>query len=339
MAKKHLFLVLSNITQLVVEAYLNENQDLIDDAIILYPKRFKPNTEIYSKYYPYFDDLYTYNILGKNFIKKQKQVEEIQFFIKSIIGNNTFVLYVPHFYINTLRTVALMKQCVDYKYIEEGTLSYMSEKNILIGMPDVKLSILQKKGVGFSLKSAYPDKNKEGITISNLGFPFLKNKKVISSISISHALKKWQSNNQIDLSNCGVLVVDSTVENKVLKLEEYLIALMDSIAYFNEKNINKVYFKFHPDQHLYSLIDFYRQFFLTKCFNIVFEELPQNTSLEFVFMTSKNLTVIHTMSSLGFYSKIYGHHVRSNASSLFNNKIFKKIYYDPIDADFHFEVI
>jgi hypothetical protein len=336
---KHLFIVLSNITQLVVEAYLNENPHFKEDSIILYPKRFKPKTEIKIHYYPYFDDLVLFNIVGKNFIKKQKQVAEIHNYIKEIIGENTFVLYAPHFYINTLRIVSLMKQCIEFKYIEEGTLSYMSETNILVAMPDVKLGFLQKKGIGFSLRSAYPDKDKEGISISEFAFPFLKHKLVIKKSSLNQVLNNWRKDNNIDISNCGVLVVDSTVENKVLKLEEYLIALMNSIVFFKENNVKKVYFKFHPDQNLYPLIDFYRQFFKSKCFDLELEELPQTTSLELIFMTSKNLTVIHTMSSLGFYSKINGHKAISNASALFNNVYFKKILYDPIDADFHFEVI
>ncbi len=339
MATKHLFVVLSNITQLVVEAYLNENPQFKDDAIILYPKRFNPKAVIKTCYYPYFDDLVQYNLPGKNFIKKRKQVDKIQQYISKIVGENSFILYSPHFYINTLRIVSLMKKCIDFKYIEEGTLSYMQQKNIFVTMPNVKYGYLNQKGLGFQIKSAFPDLNKEGICINKECFPFLKNKIVIKQESIDTSLVTWRQQNIISFNECGILVVDSLVENKVLKLEEYVIALMRSVLMLKQNNVKKIYFKFHPDQHLYSLINFYRDFLTTENFEIEMDELSKQMSLEFVFMASKNLTVVHTISSLGFYAQLQGHQVFSNAEALFKNKEFKTKFYDSVNADFNFKLL
>lgn len=339
MVTKHLFVVLSNITQLVVEAYLNENPDFIKNTIILYPKRFKPNTNYKSHYFPYFDDLVQYNIPGKNFIKKQNQVVNIQNYIKEIIENNSFILYAPHFYINTLRVISLMKQCEDFKYIEEGTLSYMKEGNIYISMPNVKLTLLQSQGFGFSTKSAYPDFNKEGICINENCFPFLNNRTIIQKDSIEKSLNIWKQDKNQMYDNSAILVVDSCVENKMCKLEEYILALTSSIAFLKKKEIQKIYFKFHPDQHLFPLIEFYRAFLTIDNFDVYLEELPPNTSLEFVFMTSKNLTVVHTISSLGFYAKLNGQSVFSNAGVLLKNIEFKNKYFDSVNADFNFEMM
>lgn len=339
MATKHLFVVLSNITQLVVEAYLNEHPDFMQDAIILYPKRFKPTTNYKSHYFPYIDELFQYNLPGRNFIKKQQQFGEIHNFVSDIIKNNAFVFYVPHFYINTLRTVSLMKQCVDFKYIEEGTLSYMQEKNILVAMPNKKLDFLQSKGMGFSVWSAYPDFNKEGICINEKCFPFLNNKTIIKKESIEKSLIHWKQENNQTFDNSAILVVDSCVENRMCKLDEYILALTGSIAFLKKKGIQKIYFKFHPDQHLFPLIEFYRAFLTTENFDVYLEELPPNTSLEFVFMTSKNLTVVHTISSLGFYAKLNGQSVFSNAGVLLKNVEFKNKYFDAVNADFNFDMM
>lgn len=339
MATKHLFFIVNNITQLVVEAFLNENPKLEKHTILLYPKRFKPITKYEIYYYPYSDDLIEYNIPGKNFIKKRKQVEEIHVSIKNIIKENDFILYAPHFYINTLRIVSLMNQCIEYKYIEEGTLSYMQQKNIFVTMPNVKYGYLNQKGLGFQIKSAFPDLNKEGICINKECFPFLKNKIVIKQESIDSSLVTWRQQNIISFNECGILVVDSLVENKVLKLEEYVIALMRSVLMLKQNNVKKIYFKFHPDQHLYSLINFYRDFLTTENFEIEMHELSKEMSLEFVFMASKNLTVVHTISSLGFYAQLQGHQVFSNAEALFNNKEFKTKFYDSVNADFNFKLL
>jgi hypothetical protein len=339
LATKHIFFIVNNITQLVVEAYLNENPHLEKLSIILYPKRFKPFTKLKTYYYPYSDDLIHYNITGNNVIKKRKQVEEIHKSIKNVIEKDSFILYVPHFYINTLRIVSLMEQCTDYKYIEEGTLSYMQQQNILVTMPHVKFRYLHQKGIGFKIKSAFPDLNKEGICINTQCFPFLKNKKVIKQESIDKSLNKWRYENTILFNDCGILVVDSLVENKVLKLEEYVIALMRSVHFLKNNKAKKIYFKFHPDQHLYSLINFYREFLTTENFEIEMQELNKEMSLEFVFMASKNLTIVHTISSLGFYAHLQGHQVFSNAESLFKNNEFKTKFFDSVNADFNFKLL
>jgi len=336
---KHLFYVLSNITQLVVESYIIENPQLEKNTVILYPKRFKPNTKLKVHYFPYFDDLIEFDIPGKNFIKKRKQVAIIHKDINEQLGGSEFVLYAPHFYINTLRIVSLMNQCIEYKYIEEGTLSYMQQKNIFVTMPNVKYGYLNQKGLGFQIKSAFPDIDKEGICINKECFPFLKNKIVIKQESIDNSLVNWRHQNTISFNECGILVVDSLVENKVLKLEEYVIALMRSVLMLKQNNVKKIYFKFHPDQHLYSLINFYRNFLTTENFEIEMHELSKEMSLEFVFMASKNLTVVHTISSLGFYAQLQGHQVFSNAEALFKNKEFKTKFYDSVNADFNFKLL
>jgi len=339
MKTKHIFYVLNNITQLVVEAYLNENPQIEKDVFILYPKRFKPATTYKTHYFPYYDDLVLYNIPGNNFVSKRKQVKEIHSCIKNIVKDDCFILYAPHFYINTLRIVSLMDRCIDFKYIEEGTLSYMQMQNILVTMPAIQLSYLQQKGMGFNLVQAFPDLNKEGICISKHCFPFLKNKTVINKSSIENCLIEWKQNNTTVFDDCGILVVDSLVENKVLKLEEYIIAIMNSVSFLKNEKVKKIYFKFHPDQHLHSLIDFYRDFLTTRNFNIEMQELSKEMSLEFVFMVSRNLTIVHTISSLGFYARIQGQKVFSNAESLFNNKEFKTKFFDSVNTDFNFELL
>lgn len=335
----NIFFVISNITQLVAETYLAENTGS-NPTIILYTKRFKPDMPDYKlHYFPYFDDKKEFELSGNNFLKKSAQKKELYTYISEICNNEKFVLFVPHLYINVLRMLVNHKDCTDYVYIEEGTLSYLPYEDIVVGMPENKFNMFQSKGLGFKVRSAYPDKEKKGVCLNVQCFPFLKNKNVLSQQALQTVLQIKSLKSNYSFDNQAILVFDSCVENRMAKLEEYLVCIIKSISYLKQQGKTKIFYKFHPDQHLYLLANFYRKYLDNKAFDIEFEELPRDLSLELVFLKSNNLTIIHTISSLGFYASVQGHQVYSNANYLLENADFKTTYFEPINKGFKFQLL
>ncbi len=335
----NIFFVISNITQLVCETFLVENGNE-SNALVLYTKRFKPDMQgVAMHYYPYFDDRSEFELAGNNFIKKKAQRQELFNYMSDICKGHSFVLYAPHFYINTLRMLIEHPACIDYAYIEEGTLSYMNYRDILTGMPERNYNFLQSRGLGFKTRKAYPDLSKKGICLRNNCFPFLKNKLTLSEASLHGVMKAKQSRRNYEYSDQAILVFDSCVENKMAAFEDYLICIIKSIGFIKSRGKTRIYYKFHPDQHLYALSDYYRAYLDANAFGIEFEELPRDLSLELVFISSRNLLVLHTISSLGYYAFMQGHSVFSNATFLLSDKVFKEKYFEPVNAGFNFELL
>lgn len=335
----NIFFVISNITQLVTETYLAQNGNS-SETIVLHTKRFKPDMQgINLHYYPYFDDRTEFEIAGNNFIKKKAHKKELFSFISTLCKGKNFMLFAPHFYINTLRMIIAHPDCKDYAYIEEGTLSYMGYKDIITGMPERNFNLLQSKGMGFKTRKSYPDLNKTGVCLRENCFPFLKNKLVLENKALESVLKSKESNRNYAYSEQAILVFDSCVENKMASFEDYLLCIIKSIAFIKSQGKKKIFYKFHPDQHLYKLITYYRAYLNTAAFELEFEELPNDLSLELVFLRSKNLLVIHTISSLGYYASMQGHSVFSNATFLLNDKVFKEKYFEPVNSGFNFEML
>lgn len=335
----NIFFVISNITQLLTETFLAEyGSDT--KTIVLHTKRFKPDMQgVELHYYPYFDDRTEFELAGSNFIRKRAQRAEIYKFISEICKDASFEFYAPHFYINTLRMISNHPACLNYYYIEEGTLSYMNYSDILTSMPEIHYNFFQSKGLGFKIRKAYPDFNKKGICLRGNCFPFLSDKVVLSDKSLQTVLQAKESIRNYTYDGSAILVFDSCVENKMAGFNDYLICLFKSIAFIRKQGYQKIYFKFHPDQHLYPLINYYREYLETDTFGIAFEELPGDLSLELVFLKSRNLLVLHTISSLGYYASMQGHTVYSNAGFLLRDKVFREKYFEPVNAGFNFVLL
>lgn len=327
---KHIFYIHSNITQLVAEAYILK-YNLNEDSHIIYPKRYKPKTNLNADYFPYFDELYTYNIPGNNFLRKKKQCKEILGFISRINNGSKFIFYIPHLNINTLRVVISHPECIDFMYLEEGILSYSILDDINFFMPSKKFTFFQSLGFGFSMQTAFPDLNRTGICLNSNAFPFLRNKIILERNIIELLLQSKEQYKNINFDNQAILVFDSSVENKMVTIQEYLCSIIDSICFIQNRGIKKLYYKFHPDQLLFDFYKYFKYYLESGVFSIEVEEIPQETSLELVFMSAKNITVLHTMSSLGYYANVFGHFTFSNAESLFSNIEFKTRYFDPVN--------
>jgi hypothetical protein len=336
----HVFFVLSNITQIVVESYLAENSEIIESSIIIYPKRFIPTIQgVKTLYFPFYDDKTEFCIPGKNFIKKNKQVNEVQDYIFNLTTGNKFIFYAPHFNISILNLFIKNKNCLDYCYIEEGLLSYMNLSDVQKILPSKKLDIFQSLGFGFNKITPFPDLTKKVICIDKDAFVFSNNKYIIRSETLKQELIKKSKLFELALNNSALFIFDSSVENKMVKIHYYLLAIVKSISYVKSRDIQKLYYKFHPEQRVAGTESFFRKFLDERLFGIQLIELSEDFPLEFALMNSKNLTVIHTMSSISFYAKKFGHKAYSNAKFMFEDNSFKKQYFDPANEVFHFDLI
>jgi hypothetical protein len=332
----NVFFVISNITWIVAESYIIENN--IKNAILLHPKRFKPsNSKLRCFYYPYYDEKVEYNQLGKNIFKKKKHVSEIKRFFNGIVNGANFIFYAPHFYYNSLRVIIESPSCTNYYYIEEGSLSFQSIDSVKKLMPDINLSIFERLGFGFERMEAFPDLSKNAICITNGAFPFIKEKHVVC-LDVLKCLINDRTVS-IDLSDKAVLIFDPCVENKIIKIEKYLVSIIRSIEFIKQKGYKKIYFKFHPHQFLFNYIDYFRMYLSNTAFGIDFVELHHEFSLELSFLCSKNILLVHTISSLGFYCRLYSHNSYSNAGFLIDDLAYKERYFDKVNDLFNFAMI
>ena len=131
---KHIILIHSNITAIsifeTVKSILNRGEKVIvltkRNTVFAYqhPKMEKIDlSNFYKKGLLDFRTLKFYNILQKS-LRYRFYLEEIDKFTKELVHNEDFLLYVPVYMDDNVKSLVSNRHCKGYYYIEEGTLDY-----------------------------------------------------------------------------------------------------------------------------------------------------------------------------------------------------------------------
>jgi hypothetical protein len=291
----HVFYIQNHITAISMESVIAYKNIPIESVVVI----------CFEKYYDAFVPInrrgfvvYKMNLseieinrkgsLG-NFINEWKRHK----YAKSIVKNNSFILYTPIDNRDLLRHLIFLDQCVEYNLIEEGLATYFdfSFMNYQKKRKNWKHYFLPKAS---QFISQFPvnkyDKFKRGYTFSEFGFSYLKNNEVIPMIVKPIIIKNFDE-------TIPVFIFDGLVDNGQCTMEFLTQFFLDCLL---KISITKLYVKFHTRQSKDE-----KQYILEgmKKAKIDFHLLPDSTIMEELIVSYK-LKMYGFFSSLLFYNRV-----------------------------------
>ncbi len=299
---KHIFLVHSPITWLFSRK-IAEQLHLPDDAILyitdrqikIVPPHFK-QAEIPYPYYP------TEHIPAKVlFFQNWNTISTVRHWIDDFTGQSPYTLYLPQSWSNFLHLLIANPACQGFAYFEEGLIGYRADKPWeKLPTPSAlkkllyQLNFLGQSPAGKSWYNFKHPKYQALYVADERAFPGIA-KKVVLGLPF----KPVPLHEPIE----QLLVFDLCHEAGFGTFEAQGQALEQMITYFEQHQLQKVYFKFHPGQSAEikaSLLAIMQQ-----SQQVEFVACPEAYSLEEICISSKP-NVYTGYSSMGLYALLSG---------------------------------
>lgn len=321
---KHVFLIHSNTTLRVSLSYI-ENQGISkNDVIFIYNEIYNAKTNFKVFRYPFcYKPNGDYLHYGLSTLRIIKYCLKSYYIILSNIQLNKFILYLPQSSDRAHSLIASMWLCKNYKYIEEGSLSYFDKKKTC----DSKLYSLPKcnnvknylKTFGCKLNflaSSYFDVNNKKyngtIGFSEFSFPDLPKNKAIVPFNIN------TSNYLIKNITC-LIVLDPVVTYNIIDLDleiEVIQLVLNKI----KGKYKEIHYKFHPSQfHNINEVNQIRSIFELNQMDQNFIEIDVNESLEdIICLEAPDIYTSH--SSISIYALVLGLKVYSWSDYIISKK-------------------
>jgi len=237
-----------------------------------------------------------HNILVKsNILETRKNVKECKGILDSYINDKPFILFAPTSWEYTVALLIKHRYCKGYYYIEEGTLSYMEDGNVMrrnflikqISKYIYNLPYLGMLGQLSNFIGTY--------AISEEAFPWNK-KREKHLISFVHEKQYYT-----EYLNIKKIIIFDHLN----MLDEDLIKFINKLCNFlKNNNILEFAYKFHPvtksQQNKETIIrNALNKFSVT--------ELPSDFIIE-LFLINRQISMysINSLSSLSIYAKKFG---------------------------------
>jgi hypothetical protein len=319
---KHIFSTHSPITYFCAANVVLHEGLQKEDVVFLYTSFVPPNDlgipvpSFHTQNKTIFTKLKTFN-----FVKSYDK------YLNRISQGETFMAYIDiaHYYQKLLIT---HHNCVGFHFIEEGTASYLSPKNLEELTRIERLSSFRFRGNREKFRAIL--RVLRGYNLKLLALPYFANaftfledskyygfspaiypgvlaeNKVILEAKTIYSLKETK---EFKLSGALLFIEESyfRVYNVNEKDLEYCMS-QTMIILKNEMRQRPIYLKLRPGQkeHDSTWIKY-----LTK-HQINYQVLPKEMVLEELLVKSENCKVVGTVSSLLFYASIFGHEAFSN---------------------------
>lgn len=293
---KHVFFVQSQITKLVAFATI-KHLALPQESIVIISYR---KVDFYHGYSivpcPFTHYPQESFLIHKKFWLGRKKLKNLDDYVKEITNNSEFKFYVPHIFYNHVELMLSHCKCRSFSLLEEGKTSFSRFGERTLSRDIFPQNILKRMNYGKrlnSVKQIFPDNYETAFKISDAAFPDFPRVQQVKLHLVSASY---------DYEN--IIVLDSIVEAGVVSISDYLIALLRLIMLMVKRGINKIHYKFHPDQQpktskklileLFKTIENIELIEIDK--NIVLEEIAVNSSAKFY----------SAISSMLYYSKYLG---------------------------------
>lgn len=297
---KHLFCVHSSITWLIALQIIKEEQLNEADCAIVYYRNLKIEPKgkeriaklPFSVFHPN-DEL----SLKAQFWKNWKNTKKLDRFASELTDGKPFRLYIGHSEMNYAALLLSHTLCDSFAYIEEGLLSYLQKSEM---RKKVKRKIwlrelwyyLAFKGRNQSVKPSFFEehpKYAKSYGLSDLAFPFLKNKYILS-LPFEHQEKYEGINN--------LLLIGGEIEAGLMNFETAEIVYRQMLTFMVEESVKDLWVKYHPQNTVESIA----------VYNKVLNEYPINVHYldstdvpEYIFFSSE-VTLYTTLSSATYYA-------------------------------------
>lgn len=257
----------------------------------------------------------SFPIMSK-FWQGREKLKELDKYIVDFSENTSFILYIPHIFYNMVNLIASHHLCQGLCLLEEGKTSFLpwEKANNLFKkkspyIEKIKNNIYLKINYGNRLKSENirsfcPDSYLAAYKFSDAAFPDLE--KVIK-VQINLEDNNDQIFTNTDILTKHILVLEPLVEARVVSIDYYLIGLSRALMILKHRQINHLYYKFHPEQQddksKSAIIELFQSFEMYE--NMKFTELEQNVVLEEIAY-QKKANFYSAVSSLLYYAQYLG---------------------------------
>ncbi|UKJ06995.1 alpha-2,8-polysialyltransferase family protein [Solitalea lacus] len=306
---KHVFCIHSNITFLVAQSIIKQEQIPESQCVLLLYRGFTP-VDTNAVFLPeQMINIPTLNKVKKRVLSAVKNRKTIQSFLKLLnpyIQHSQFVVYTPHLDMDGIASIIDHRNCSGYFFVEEGFASYLNSSYLKPFIRKYSSQVFSK-WYWKLLTLTYSYKHSRFFEIHNnyLGcyavsdcafqdFP-KRNRINIESEEISR---------QVDLHNKPILVFDALLEFNLIDNMTFEHALKKMFMHVKGLGYSELYIKYHPEQYgkksKKRLIDN----LIAKYANgIDLIEVDKEVVLEQVFMSQKPI-VYCMVSSLGLYASM-----------------------------------
>lgn len=312
----HLFYIENGLSLALVKAYIKE-KDIPHESIILFLGRGQKAKVPYTT-----QDVSIWEFKTTiNFFNGWRKTKETQQKITTYLSKQCISEY--HFYTSSISKLScyfLIHNTANKKttFIEDGRAAYYSESEFRAYIKELHFSGLNyplyqlKCWLNYRFKH-YPNPSRT--------IPFLKktNDVIVSSensfsyINRKHIVKKLFYDETTSYNHIQCLMCLSyPVEDGLITLTEYIKVLNRTFDFLVESGINKVHYKFHPQQtsnpqNLKAYINVIHSFKN----DLIFEELPSDTIMEVVAANSDAI-LLSDYSSTILYTHNFGNKIISN---------------------------
>lgn len=315
---KHVFIIHSNITEILMEMIIQHQNLNAKDIIIFYHRNYSPQCQYKTARLP-----------------KCKNQSILRIFlwligINHIIKSN-YTVYLPQSSVLEFGLFIINKKCKGYHYTEEGLASYMEKK---LSLNSYSTRIFSRYVITNNIYFFHPlffDHRDFQDLIIKCNFFYFQHRKYQGSFALSeksfkidekrillnplsHHYAKVGSNKKYDC----IITFDAAVIYNIINLEDSFKILKDDIyPFIQKKGYSSVAYKLHPEHFSTPPIakkeaELIRRLMRDK--NI--EELDKNFPLENYFISHIETDVIIYYSSAGYYASLFGCKVYSVYSKL-----------------------
>lgn len=291
---KYIFYSHSPITQIVIDAIINEKNILTDDIVIVYNRVAVPSLNgISTQRYIQSKKIYIHKLRHKLIL--DYQISRFYKWLDKITCSDTYELFIPHTRDLHLKALTLHEKCISVNLIEEGSLSYCT-KQIFDSINNEVLFPVE-----FSI--FYRNTLKKDIQINNCyilhekAFGFYHKK-----INVLNRAKKLARKDHMEVHH--IMVMTPYVSILGVPLESFINKFKVVITELCKARSGvKIHYKFHPSDSE-TVKDQVRIVFKQQK-NVQFIELSREFNIEKVLL-SRKVNLLAFRSVVCFYAKITG---------------------------------
>ena len=300
----HIFIIHSNVTALIVNAYIEKILSRAEECLILctrnYVWPFKYEGVKIEDISELETIMQTSKMSATNVFSRIYNRITVDLYLfskaKKIVDDSEFYLYTPHLDIILSRHLISLLTCKGHFFIEEGDLSY--------GELDVVNSIFK---IPFTRRLLY-------MLLGIRAFPILGNKGFFKgTLSISEKAFPWNRTNKIIVNIKDLCLEISPIVNNVIILghlnEDICLinSCIETIVEYTQRNLKgTIGLKFHPASYF---INEDKVQMITERWSAYIQILPQSYIVEYLLLNNKS-SLFHVLypSSLCRYAKYWGAH-------------------------------
>lgn len=302
---KHVFIINSHTTFLTSMGTIDYKKIKNEDIIFLFMRNYKNTvTPIHSKIvdvsnlFLHIQKNWTSNKTANSFL-----ISQVDTFIDSEIKEN-YHFYTPHLWAVFFQLIYTNKKCKSVSYIQEGAICQQKvfvTNNSLANKFFTFYSLFVKKNRTFDSMwyvsgCIYKQFSLHSYAIDNQYFKKLPSKKHIIQWPKQTIQKRFDE-------KAPIFIFDGFVGNKTAEEDIYLQNCRHLIQIYS-KQFN--YLKFHPEQskeERKKILNFFEEH------NSKYDIIDDTVPMEYIIMSTKNMTYIGFGSSLLHYAIRQGHKV------------------------------